>query len=68
MQRPTEEETLYMTEHIDESRVQDIIACTVTCGIVAAGILALRLYARLKSAGFLVLNDWLFIVTWVSHA
>lgn len=63
---PTEEETAYMTEHMNDSRVRDIIACTVTCGVAAFGILALRLYARLRSAGFLVLNDWLCIATWVS--
>ncbi|RYP56733.1 hypothetical protein DL770_010818 [Monosporascus sp. CRB-9-2] len=64
----TEEELAYMLAHENETRVTDVIACVVVCGVATTVFLALRLYARTdaRRCWRLDLSDWLMVFAWAS--
>ena len=50
-----------MKEHINDTRVPDIIVSCSICGVASIIILGLRIWSRLQAIGKLVLSDYLVI-------
>ncbi|KAF6818058.1 integral membrane protein [Colletotrichum plurivorum] len=58
---PTEEDIAWMTAHINDSLVADIIICCAVCSAASVIVLALRLWSRFQVRLTPLLSDWLVV-------
>ncbi|KAF9869770.1 integral membrane protein [Colletotrichum karsti] len=58
---PTPEDIAWMTAHIDDSMVLDIIVCCIVCGVASVIVLALRIWSRFYVRMSPIFSDWLVV-------
>lgn len=62
----TPTEIQYLKEHISDSKVSSIIACCVSCGIIAYIAVGLRFFARRLVPSGVSVDDWMIFAALVS--
>ncbi|TDZ10312.1 Satratoxin biosynthesis SC1 cluster protein 4 [Colletotrichum sidae] len=58
---PTEQDIAWMTAHIDDTLVADIIICCAVCATASVVVLALRIWSRIQVRLRPIFSDWLVV-------